>query len=125
MNNKWILATVLLLAVIFSVSSADSSQSNETNNSNETKTQKNINETPWKRYQDTNSNSGIVRYKYGSNWIRVEFKESSVYEYTYKSAGKNNVEKMKMLADSRNGLNSFINKNVRKKYSKKFPKTMD
>jgi len=115
MNNKCILSIVLLVAALLSVSRADSSKSD-----NICETQNDTKLTKWEIYQSPNNSSSIATYKYGSDWICVKFRKSSVYEYTYISAGKSNVEKMKKLADSGNGLNTFINKNVRKRYSKKF-----
>jgi hypothetical protein len=71
-----------------------------------------------KVYRDLNGDSGVTAYDYGSDWIHVQFKSGSVYEYTYASAGQINIEQMKRLADSGDGLNSFINKNVRKLFSR-------
>lgn len=39
--------------------------------------------------------------------------------YTYTSAGSHNIEEMKELATRGEGLNSFINRHVRKKYASK------
>lgn len=72
----------------------------------------------WKKYQDSKK-SGIAAYTYSSDRISIKFRSGSIYEYTYSSAGKRNIEKMKKLADKGSGLNSFINKKVRHKYSKK------
>jgi len=72
-----------------------------------------------KAYRDIDKDSGVVAYDYGPDWIQVQFKTGSVYEYTNMSAGQSNIETMKNLADSGNGLNSFINSKVRKQYSRK------
>jgi hypothetical protein len=72
-----------------------------------------------KTYRDIDGDSGVVAYDYGPDWIHVQFKTDAVYEYTYPSAGQENIEKMKLLADSGDGLNSFINKQVRKLYSRR------
>ncbi len=72
-----------------------------------------------KQYRDFDKDSGIAAYDCGPDWIHVQFKTGSVYEYTYSSAGQRNIEKMKRLANSGDGLNSFINKNVLKLYSRK------
>lgn len=71
-----------------------------------------------KHYQDKNRNSGVVAYEYGENWIKVQFKSGSIYEYTYVSAGQQNVEYMKKLAESGDGLNAFINTHVKDKYKR-------
>lgn len=71
------------------------------------------------RYKNLGGDSGVTAYEYRSNEIRVQFADGSVYLYTYSSAGRGNIEKMKRLADAGQGLNSFINTNVRKLYQDK------
>ena len=51
-----------------------------------------------KEYRNLGGDSGILGYEFGSDSIRVEFSNGSVYLYTYASAGKNNIEEMKQLA---------------------------
>lgn len=72
-----------------------------------------------KSYRDAGGDSGVSAYEYGADWIRVQFKDNAVYEYTSSSAGQGNIDTLKSLADAGNGLNSFINKNVKKRYSQK------
>jgi len=72
-----------------------------------------------KQYKDLDGDSGVFGYETGADFIRVQFKDRSVYLYTYASAGNYNIEKMKSLAEAGDGLNSFIMRNVRKKYEKK------
>lgn len=69
-----------------------------------------------KMYKDINGDSGVYRYETGDDYITVQFKTGAVYKYTYQSAGKDNIETMKILAESGNGLNSFINKYVKNLY---------
>ena len=71
------------------------------------------------RYKDIDGDSGVAGYEIGPDYIRVQFKDSSVYLYTYVSAGTTNIETMKKLAMAGDGLNAFINKNVRKRYARK------
>ena len=71
------------------------------------------------RYKNLGGNSGVVGYEIGSDFIRVQFSNGSVYLYTYASAGANNVEQMKQLARMGQGLNAFINRHVRKAYERK------
>ena len=71
------------------------------------------------RYSDVDKDSGIIGYETGDDYIRVQFSGNSVYLYTYASAGATNIEQMKKLAADGEGLNAFINKNVRKKYARK------
>jgi hypothetical protein len=70
-------------------------------------------------YADTDRDSGVEAFCYTEDSIVVKFKSgtSPYYKYTYASAGSSNVEHMKVLADSGDGLNSFINREVRKRYS--------
>jgi hypothetical protein len=68
-------------------------------------------------YLDINGDSGVLAYEIGEDSIKVQFKDTSkIYVYSYASAGKENVEHMKKLAQSGDGLNSFINLNVKYKY---------
>ena len=71
------------------------------------------------RYKNLGRNSGVFAYEYGDDYIRVKFKDGAVYLYNYASAGSNNIERMKVLAEYGQGLSSFINRNVRKKYARK------
>ena len=70
-------------------------------------------------YKNLGGDSGIEAYEFGDDFIKVQFSEGTIYTYTYNSAGRSNIEHMKTLAMSGNGLNSFINKHVRKKYASK------
>ena len=68
------------------------------------------------RYSDIDRDSGVVAYEYGADFIRVRFSDGEIYLYTYRSAGSENIEKMKSLADIGDGLNAYINRHVRKLY---------
>ena len=70
-----------------------------------------------KRY--INGESGILAYECGSDFIRIQFTDGSIYLYTYESAGVFCVEKMKKLAQRGKGLNTFINRMVRGNYSER------
>lgn len=70
-------------------------------------------------YRNTGGDSGVLAYDYGNDWILVQFRDGTVYEYTSSSAGQSNIDVMKRLADAGNGLNSFINTRVKKGYSRK------
>jgi hypothetical protein len=61
------------------------------------------------RYQDRTGTSGVTAYEFGRDFIRVEFETLHVYRYTYRSAGRLNIERMKSLALHGEGLNTFIN----------------
>lgn len=70
-------------------------------------------------YKNRGGNSGIDSYETGADSITVQFKDGAVYLYTAQSAGAANIEEMKSLAVAGHGLNSFISRNVRKRYAHK------
>lgn len=70
-------------------------------------------------YRNSGGDSGIVSYEIGSDSITVQFRDGSVYMYTSQSTGSGDIEEMKVLASSGEGLNSFINRRVRKRYARK------
>lgn len=72
-------------------------------------------------YRDLDGDSGVVSYRYGADWIEVEFDRGPqrCYTFTYASAGAGHIEQMKRFADAGEGLNSYINKNVAKRYESK------
>ncbi len=71
-----------------------------------------------KNYANLGGNSSIKYYEYETTFITVQFSSGKSYTYSYESAGINNVEHMKKLADSGSGLNSFIMRNVSQCYVK-------
>lgn len=71
------------------------------------------------RYSDIDRDSGVAAYEIGSDYIRVKFCDSSVYLYTYASAGSQHIEEMKQLAIQGDGLNAYINDHVKKSYDRK------
>lgn len=70
-------------------------------------------------YNNLGGDSGVYSYEIYLDRIIVTFSTGSSYEYTYESSGPENIEAMKILARQGEGLNSFINTNVKFKYSKK------
>lgn len=71
------------------------------------------------RYKNLGGDSGVSAYEIGDNSIAVQFSTGEVYLYTYSSAGSEYIEEMKSLAVAGEGLNSYINKYVRKEYESK------
>jgi hypothetical protein len=69
-----------------------------------------------KKYLGKSGNSGVMGYETAEDRITVQFRNSNVYTYTYRSAGKRHVEKMKLLALSGKGLSGYISQYVREKY---------
>ncbi len=70
------------------------------------------------RYQNLEGHSGVTGYETGPDSIIVEFKHNARYRYTYSSAGKRVIERMKALARSGRGLSTYISKTVREKFEK-------
>jgi len=71
------------------------------------------------KYANSGGNSGVMGYEIGADFIRVEFTSGSIYLYTHDSAGRGNIIHMTDLAKNGQGLNSFINTNVRNAYAQK------
>lgn len=71
------------------------------------------------RYLDVDGDSGVAGYLLGNGWIVVEFRDGAQYEYTSASAGAQAIAEMHALAKSGDGLNSFINRRVKKAYARK------
>ena len=69
------------------------------------------------RYGNLGGDSGVAAFEIGDDSIKVQFSTGAVYLYTYQSAGSHNIEEMKRLALAGKGLNSFINRQVRKAYA--------
>lgn len=68
-------------------------------------------------YKDIDNDSGVRGYEIGSDHITVWFDGTArSYTYSYSSAGSTHVETMKKLAVSGDGLNAYINNNVKFKY---------
>ena len=68
-------------------------------------------------YANLGGDSGVDSYEIGPDSITVTFQDGATYLYDYAATGQNNVEQMKELAKVGQGLNSFINRNVRKNYA--------
>ena len=71
------------------------------------------------RYMNLGGDSNVVAYELGSDFIRVQFSDGSIYRYTNASAGSSNISTMKSLARSGQGLNGFIHTHVQYKYESK------
>ena len=72
------------------------------------------------RYANLNGNSNVISFEIGSDYIDVTFGDYSTYRYSYSSAGRYNVEEMKRLAYRGYGLNSYIMRNCRYDYERRF-----
>ena len=70
-------------------------------------------------YRNVAGNSGVDAYEIGADYITIRFSDGAIYRYTYTSAGQENVERMKGLAQAGLGLNTFISTTVSKLYERK------
>ena len=70
-------------------------------------------------YGNKGKDSGILAYEIQVDSITVRFSDFSEYLYTHASADSSNIEAMKNLARDGEGLNSFINRNVKTRYERK------
>lgn len=69
------------------------------------------------RYRDIDNDSGVHSFEINDNSITVKFSGTTrSYTYSYASAGQQHIENMKRLALAGDGLNAYINKNVKHKY---------
>ncbi len=68
------------------------------------------------RYRDVNGDSGISAYRYAHDWIQVQFTDGGLYEYRASKIGQTHIDEMKRLADSGDGLNTYINTNPNVKH---------
>lgn len=67
-------------------------------------------------YANLGGDSNVVAYELGEGFIRVQFRDASVYLYTASSAGSSHIERMHTLARQGQGLNGYIQRYVRKAY---------
>ncbi|MGH7577909.1 MAG: hypothetical protein ACREM1_22660 [Longimicrobiales bacterium] len=72
-----------------------------------------------RRYRDVHGDSGVVAYDPGPDFIKVRFKHGETYVYNYESTGRFQVERMKVLAVSGEGLSAFISKFVKENYARR------
>jgi hypothetical protein len=71
------------------------------------------------KYADTNNDSGVDSFEIDDSSITVWFEGASrPYTYSYSVAGNHHVDKMKQLALAGDGLNAYINYNVKFKYDR-------
>ena len=72
-----------------------------------------------KKYKNKEGNSGVTAYEAGIDNIKIEFGHDAVYLYTYASAGKRIIDRMKELAEEGKGLSTYISQKVKDKYEAK------
>lgn len=68
------------------------------------------------KYSNRRGNSPITHFQIESEKIIVWFQGGKSYSYSYRKAGRNHVEQMKVLAKSGSGLSAYITQNVKFAY---------
>ena len=68
-------------------------------------------------YKNLSGKSGVAAYECGADFIRVRFSDGAQYLYTNDSAGINEIQEMQKLARAGQGLNSLINREIKKNYA--------
>lgn len=72
-----------------------------------------------KKYKNLGGNSEVARYEITKDSVTIRFTTCSVYKYSNQSAGPGNISQMKSLALAGKGLGTFINANVKERFSRK------
>ena len=67
-------------------------------------------------YKNLSGISGVAAYDFGFDRIIVQFDTGVIFTYTYDSAGRVNVEQMKIFAACGKGLHTYINQTPAVKY---------
>lgn len=70
-------------------------------------------------YHNKSGQAGVKAYEIGSDFIKVQFQDHSIYLYSYRIPGQEHVERMKDLAVQGRGLTTYINQHVRELYDHK------
>lgn len=118
---KYFAKLFIILTALFMVGCSSSSDKRTTTDSANTVSRDNkVHEGYWTPYANHKGKSNILSYRTGDDYIEVQFKSGhkTIYRYSYSSAGKDKVEEMKRLASNGQGLNSYINKNVKELYER-------
>ena len=71
------------------------------------------------RYRNRSGESGVVAYDIGKDSITVQFSGGDRYLYTARSAGADNIARMRALAEDGRGLSTFISQHIRQRYARK------
>lgn len=72
-----------------------------------------------KKYLNRNGNSGVLAYEIGIDFIRIKFIDGTIYRYTARSTGRNNLGQMIALAKSGRGLSTFISQFIKSNFAEK------
>ena len=73
----------------------------------------------FKKYKNLSGKSTVARYELAKDSITIIFADRSTYRYSNQSADPGNISQMKTLAVAGKGLGTFIDKNVKDRFSRK------
>ncbi len=71
------------------------------------------------RYKNVDGKSKVAKYNVTKDTMTVRFVDHSEYVYTNQSVGPETMKKMKALALAGKGLGTFIDANVKDRFSRK------
>ncbi|MFL6699257.1 MAG: hypothetical protein ACJ8GJ_18995 [Vitreoscilla sp.] len=71
------------------------------------------------RYRNLNGHSGVRAYRIAPDAIDLTFVNGDSYRYSYIRPGRSEVERMKALAQTGQGLSTFVSQHVRDNYERK------
>ena len=71
------------------------------------------------RYSNRGGNSNVESYEIGNDYIAVKFKgKNKIYVYSYSTAGAQNVDQAKKLAENGSGINNYIMLNMKNNFER-------
>jgi hypothetical protein len=73
----------------------------------------------FKRYLNLSKVSKVAAYELKKDAVTIRFTNHTVYRYTNQSADPKNIREMKTLAIAGKGLGTFIEANLKERYSRK------
>lgn len=73
-----------------------------------------------RRYVNRSGQSGVTAFEIGDRMVTVVFNHEWAYVYGYDRPGREAVEEMKRLARDGRGLSTFISRNVRENYQRRY-----
>jgi hypothetical protein len=71
------------------------------------------------RYRNRSGHSGVTGYLLGDGCILVRFIDGAIYEYTDQVSGAEHVRAMSQLAQTGQGLATYISRYVRDRYARR------
>ena len=73
------------------------------------------------RYRNLDGHSGVLRYETTADSITLTFVDGDRYVYTHARPGREDVDRMKALAQAGRGLSTYVARHVRERYDRKLP----